>query len=188
MNRWVMRFFRRYQSEIYGPYRNALLRDGFFTGLIMAGVVLFCKLIYYPINTPENWVTDITLLLSTLFFSYRYRSKLPEGKVFFKELMMYGLGLGIVAAIVYGLFLLFYGSVIDSEFSSRCLSHFVDGEMNGSASDEDKAMTVQVMRSYKLRTWAFIGAFRTAVMSIMVAFVSSLIFRTEKDVVRSKNI
>ncbi|MCR5192123.1 MAG: DUF4199 domain-containing protein [Bacteroidales bacterium] len=182
-----MRFFRTYQSEIYGPYRTALLRDGLFTGLIMAGIVLFCKLIYYPINTPENLVTDITLLVATFFFTYRYRSSLPEKKVFFKELMMYGLGLGIVAAIVYGLYLLLYGSVIDSEFPSRCLAHFVDGEMSGNASEEDKINTVAVMKGYKLHTWAFIGAFRTAVMSIMVAFISSLLFRTEKDIVKQKN-
>ena len=182
-----MRFLRRYQSEIYGGYRVAYLRDGAMTGAVIAAVVLFCKLIYYPIYAPQNYVTDITLLVCTLFFAYRYRRRLPDGKVFFKELMLYGLGLGIVAAAVYGLFLLFYGSVIDHGFCERCLSHFINGEMNGSGTDEEKEATVAVMRTYKLRTWAFIGFFRTSVMSIMTAFIAALLFRTEKNIVKNKN-
>lgn len=182
-----MKFIRRYQSEIYGNYRIAYLRDGSLSGLVIAGVVLFCKLIYYPIHAPENYVTDISLLACTLFFAYRYRRRLADGKVFFKELMLYGLGLGIVAAAVYGLFLLLYGSVIDHGFCDRCLNHFINGEMNGSGTDEEKAATIEVMRTYKLRTWAFIGFFRTSVMSIMTAFVSALLFRTEKNIVKNKS-
>jgi drug/metabolite transporter (DMT)-like permease len=181
-----MKFIRRYQSDIYGNYRFAALRDGALAGLVIGGVVLFCKLIYYPIYAPENYVTDITLLVATLFFAYRYRSRLPEKRVFFKELMLYGLWLGVVAAVVYGLFLLFYGGVVDKEFPARCLEHFIYGEQQGSGTDEEKAATIAVMRTYRLHTWAFIGAFRTAVMAIMTAFVAALVFRTEKNKVKEK--
>ena len=181
-----MKLLRRYQSDIYGNYRKAYFRDGAFTGLLLAVVVLFCKLIYYPICAPENYITDITLLVATLVFAYRYRSKLPVRKVFFKELMLYGLGLGIVAAVVYGLFLLLYGGVIDRDFPARCLEHFVHGEQQGSASEEQKAATIADMQTYKLHTWAFIGAFLTSVMSIMTAFIAALVFRTEKNIVRPK--
>lgn len=181
-----MKFLRRYQSDIYGNYRVAYLRDGLFSGLIISAVVFFCKLIYYPIYAPENYVTDLTLLVATLFFTWRYREQLPEKKVFFKELMLFGLGLGIVAAVVYGLFLLLYGGVIDRDFPSRCLEHFILGEQQGSGTDEGKAATIEVMKSYKLHTWAFIGAFRTAVMSIMTAFIAALVFRTEKNIVKTK--
>lgn len=182
-----MKFIRQYQSNIYGKYRKAYLRDGIFAGLIISSAVLFCKLIYYPIFAPENYVTDITLLLSTLFFSYRYRNSLPDKKVFFKELMLYGLGLGIVAALLYGFFLMLYGSVIDSGFTERCLRHFINGEQNGTGTPEEKEATIAVMRTYKLYTWAFIGTFRTAVMSIMTAFIAALLFRTEKNIVKNKN-
>ncbi len=164
----------------------AYLRDGLFTGLVLAGVVLFCKLIYYPIIAPETYITDITLLVSTLFFAYRYRASLPDKKVFFKELMLYGLGLGVVAALIYGLFLLFYGGVVDKEFAARCLEHFIRGEENGNATPEEQAATIAVMRTYSLRTWGFIGGFRTAVMAILSAFVAALVFRTEQNVVRPK--
>ena len=179
-----MKFIRRYQSEIYGNYRKAYLLDGVLTGLLIGGAVSFCKLIYYPIYAPENYVTDAVLFVCTLLFAYRYRSKLPDRKVSFKELMLFGLGLGVVAAIVYGLFLMFYGGVIDKEFAGRCLDHFIVGEQNGAGTDEEKAMTIEVMKSYKLHTWAFIGAFRTAVMSIMSAFVAALVFRTEKGKIK----
>lgn len=147
---------------------------------------MFCKLIYYPIYAPETYITDLSLLASTLFFVYRYRERLPEKRVFFKELMLYGIVLGVVAAIVYGLFLLFYGGVVDKGFAARCLSHFEYGEMNGTATEEEKNATIAVMRTYKLYTWAFIGAFRTAVMSILTAFVAALLFRTEKNVVKAE--
>ncbi len=176
-----MKFLRRYQSEIYGEYRKAYLRDGAMSGLIIGVAVLFCKLIYYPIFAPENYVTDLVLLACTLFFAYRYRSRLENNKVYFKELMLYGLGLGVVAAVVYGLFLLLYGGVIDKDFAARCLEHFIHGEQNGAGTEEEKAATIAVMRTYKLHTWAFIGFFRTAVMSIMTAFVAALVFRTEKN-------
>ncbi|MBR6330711.1 MAG: DUF4199 domain-containing protein [Bacteroidales bacterium] len=181
-----MKLIRQYQSDIYGKYRIAALRDGLYAGLILSGAVLFCKLIYYPIYAPENYVTDIALLVSTLFFAYRYRNRLPEKRVFFKELMLYGLLLGIVAAVVYGLFLLFYGGVVDKEFPVRCLEHFIAGEQRGAGTDQEKAATIAVMRTYRLHTWAFIGAFRTAVMSIMTAFVSALLFRTEKNIIKEK--
>ena len=180
-----MKFIRRYQSDIYGGYRKAYLRDGLLTGVTISAVVLFCKLIYYPIYAPETYVTDGTLLVATLFFAYRYRSRLPEKRVFFKELMLYGLGLGIVAAVVYGLFILLYGSVIDEGFAARCLRHFVNGEQQSAGTEEEKAATIAVMQTYKLRTWAFIGAFRTAVMSIMTAFIAALVFRTEKNIVKN---
>ena len=182
-----MRVLRRYQSEIYGKYRQAYLRDGLYTGLFLAVVVLFCKLIYYPIYAPETYVTDGALLVATFFFAYRYRASLPDKKVFFKELMLFGLGLGVVAAVVYGLFLLFYGSVVDKDFAARCLEHFIHGEQNGSSTPEQQAETIAVMRNYKLHTWAFIGTFRTAVMSVMTAFVAALVFRTEKNQVRPPN-
>ena len=179
-----MRLIRRYQSDIYGDYRKAYLQYGLLTGGAIAAVVLFCKLIYYPIYAPENYITDITLFVATFFFAYRYRSHLPEKRVFFKELMLFGLGLGIVAALVYGLFLLLYGSVIDEGFAARCLRHFINGEQQGSGTEEEKAATIAVMQTYKLHTWAFIGAFRTAVMSILTAFVAALVLRTEKNIVK----
>lgn len=183
-----MGIIRRYQSVIYGNYRKAGLLYGLAAGALISGIVLFCLIIYYPINTPENYITDITLFVATLFFTYRYRNTLPEKKVYFKELMLFGLWVGVVAAIVYGIFLLFYGGVVDTEFANRCLDHFVHGEMNGSASDEEKQATIAVMKTYKLHTWAFIGAFRTAVMSIITAFTSALIFRTEQNKIKNKEI
>ena len=181
-----MRFIRRYKSEIYGNYRIAYLRDGLYTGVLISAVVLFCKLIYYPIYAPQNYVTDITLFVATLFFAFRYRKGLPDGKVSFKELMLFGLGLGITAAVVYGLFLLLYGGVIDKGFTGRCLEHFKAGELAGSGTEEEKAKTIAVMQNYKLYTWALIGTFRTSVMSIMTAFIAALLFRTEKFVRKDK--
>ena len=181
-----MGLLRRYKSEIYGRYRKAYLRDGVYTGVFLSVVVLFMKLIYYPIAVPHTLYTDLALLVATFFFGYRYRQRLPEAKVFFKELMLYGLGLGIVAAVVYGLFLMLYGSVIDADFPHRCWEQFVNNERNGAGTPEEKEQTIAVMQTYTVVTWALIGAFLTAVMSIMTAFVMALVLRTENNIVRPK--
>lgn len=178
-----MKLIKRYQSNIYGNYRVAYIRDGLLSGLAISLLVLA---ISYPLRHPHNLTVDVVLLVATLFFAYRYRSKLPDGKVFFKELMLYGLGLGIIAAVVYGLFLVFYGRVIDEAFCARCLNEFIKNEQNGTGTPEEKAETIAVMKGYTIYTWALIGVFYTAVMSIMTAFVGALLFRTEKNVVRPK--
>ena len=110
-----MRLLRRYKSDIYGNYRLAYLRDGALTGLVLSVAVLVCKLLYYPIYAPENYVTDIALLVSTLFFAYRYRSRLPEKKVFFKELMLFGIGTALVACFLYGLYIFVSGYIMPGQ-------------------------------------------------------------------------
>ncbi len=182
-----MGIIRRYQSEIYGRYRRAYLRDGLWSALVLSGVVLVCKLIYYPIDTPHSLITDISLLVATLFFAYRYRATLPDRKVTFKELMLYGLGLGIVAAFFYGLFLWLYGGVLDGEFCNRCMERFIENEKNGNGSEELKEQVIAVMRGYRAWTWAAIGAFLTAVMSILTAFIAALVFKTENGKLRARS-
>ena len=182
-----MRLVRRYQSDIYGDYRKFGLRYGLFSGLIMAAIVCILFFLDYPLQAPVNYATDITLFVCALFFAYRYRTTLPDNKVFFKELMLLGLTLGVVAAIVYALFLLLYGKVIDTDFLTRCIDRLVDNEQNGTASQEQIQQTVSVMRGYTLVTLALIAAFRTSVMAIMTAFCGALLFRTEKNVERNKH-
>ncbi|MCR4827861.1 MAG: DUF4199 domain-containing protein [Bacteroidales bacterium] len=182
-----MRLLRRYQSDIYGDYRKAGLRYGLLSGLIMAAFVSLLFFLGYPLQAPVNYATDITLFACSLFFAYRYRASLPDARVFFKELMLLGLVIGIVAAIVYGLFLFVYGTVVDSSFLSRCIDRLVANEQNGTASPQQIEQTVAVMRSYTLATLSLIAAFRTSVMAILTAFCAALLFRTEKNIVRDKN-
>lgn len=177
---------RQYQSEICGNYRKAYLRYGLFSGLIMSAYVLFMRIIILPVSTPTGYGTDIALLLCMLLFSYLYRRTLPDERVFFKELMLMNLGLGVVAAVVYGLFLLLYGQVFDTDFFTRCMDDFVRNAQNADKPAEDIRRMVEAYQNYRPWHWASIGAFRTAVMAIIEAFVAALVFRTEKNVVKAK--
>lgn|SRR5574344_657729 len=180
----MRKVIRQYQSEIYGNYRKAYLLYGVLTGALISFYVLFLRIIILPVNSPETYGTDIALLLCMMFFSYRYRKQLPENRIFFKELMLLNLGIGVIAAIVYGLFLLFYGNVIDTEFFSRCLDTYINNMTNSEQPETQKAIVMEAYRRYQPLHWAAIGAFRTAVMGIMMAFIAALIFRTEKNVVK----
>lgn len=100
----MARIFRRYKSTIYGNYRKAYLIDGLLTGAAMSVIVAVRDwLAAKPMATPENYITEIILAVGIFWATYHYRKGLPEGKVTLKELMLLGLGIGVVSAIVYGL-------------------------------------------------------------------------------------
>ena len=100
----MARIFRRYESTIYGNYRKAYLIDGALTGVVMSVVMLLRDwLAKSPMPSPENYITELVLAVGIFWSSYQYRKQLPEGKVTLKELMLLGLGIGVVSAVVYGL-------------------------------------------------------------------------------------
>ena len=100
----MARFFRRYKSTIYGNYRKAYVIDGLLTGAAMSVIAAVRDwLAAKPMATPENYVTELVLLVGILWASYHYRKQLPGEKVTLKELMLLGLGIGVVSAVVYGL-------------------------------------------------------------------------------------
>lgn len=173
---------RRYKSPIYGNYRKGYLLGGLVTGVIMALFVLLMWLASNAISTPETYATDIVMAVCIFVISYLYRERLPERKVFFKELMLLGLGIGFVSAVVYGLGLMVYGQ-IDTEFVSRCIDARIASMKSADGIEEaELAQAVQLVKDYSLGDWSFIGGFRSGVMSIIIAFASALIFRTEQNI------
>ena len=97
----MARIFRRYKSTIYGNYRKAYLIDGALTGVVMSVVMLLRDLLAKsPMSSPENYITELVLAVGIFWSCYQYRRQLPDGKVTLKELMLLGLGIGVVSAIV----------------------------------------------------------------------------------------
>lgn len=180
----MARILRRYHSEIYGNYRKAYLLYGLVAGLIISVYVFFLRIIQHPISSPTTYGTDIALMLCMVASSFLYRRKLPNENVSLKEMMMFNLGLGIVAAFVFGLFLIFYGNVLDSDFTVRCHATYVQNFMDSDPDEETKANVLAAYANYTSKHWASIGAFRTSVMAIIESFITALIFRTEKGQVR----
>lgn len=176
-----MRFIRRYKSEIYGNYRRAALAYGSLTGGLMAVCVLVASLVGMPFSAPETYVTDGVMALSIFVSAYYYRRRLNVDDLSQKELLLMGLDMGIVIGIVYGLLLWVvllgcYPALV-SHFAEVRINQMVSGVAGGV--DEQLAHTI---RCYNAADWAFIGAFRSFVLSILFSFFAALIFGTRPKV------
>lgn len=182
----MARFFRRYKSNIYGNYRKAYCIDGALTGVCMSVMMAIRDLVATkPMATPENYVTELILLVGILWSTYQYRKQLPEGRVTFKELMLVGLGIGVVSALVYGLWVWLNCGVLNTNmvqyYNEQRIAVMEPKEQSAAA-----AIAIEKVKAYNAGDWAFIGGFRSAVMSIIISFFTALIFRTEKGEVVTK--
>lgn len=182
----MARFFRRYKSNIYGNYRKAYCIDGALTGVCMSVTMAIRDLVATkPMATPENYVTELILLVGILWSTYQYRKQLPEGRVTFKELMLVGLGIGVVSALVYGLWIWLNCGVLNTNmvqyYNEQRIAVMEPKEQSVAA-----AIAIEKVKAYNAGDWAFIGGFRSAVMSIIISFFTALIFRTEKGEVVTK--
>ena len=180
----MAKIFRRYESTIYGNYRKAYFIDGALTGAVMSMVMLLRDwLATSPMSSPENYVTELVLAIAIFWSCYQYRRQLPDGKVTLKELMLLGLGIGVVSAVVYGLWTWLHCGVLDTSLVDYYNQQRI-AMMESAESSAEAKVAVELVRRYTAGDWAFIGAFRSAVMSIIITFFTALVFRTEKSKVR----
>ena len=182
-----MGLLRQYQSEIYGNYRLAYVTYGVVAGLLIAAVLLFHRILFpsNPPLSPENYIIDIVPAVAIFAASYRYRSTLPNRQVMIKELMLLGIGMGIVASVVYGLLLWVICSVVFPDLVGVFIDHRLS-LMPPATESAEAALAVDSTRQASAGDWAFIGGFRLFVMSILITFFSSIILRTQKAPVRIK--
>lgn len=181
-----MGVLRRYQSEIYGAYRKAYLKYGLITGACFCLYIVVCLLAGSPLSAPETYGIDAILIIGILLFSYLYRRNIPGGQIYLKELMLLGIGIGVVGAVVYGLFLMVYGAAIDTEFPARCMEAYIANVQNSQNDEQMKFQTIETMRHYTIYHWGLIAMFRLSVFSILAAFISALVFRSGPSPVRPK--
>ena len=175
-----MGLLRRYESTLYGNFRKEGAVAGLWSGGLLIAYLLVRWLANIPPDSPQTYGSDLTLFACMLLQSHLYRRHLPEQKVSLRELMQMNLWLCVVAVTIFGLFTWVYGSSIDSDFVSRCIQQLIDGEMAGDNTEEQKLQVVEVMKGYTTGTLAWIAAFRTAIMGILWAFLSALLFRSEQ--------
>ena len=186
----MARFFKRYKSTIYGNYRKACLIDGVLTRAVMSVFLLLrdwlsTSTLSSPETSPENYVTELVLAVGIFWSCYQYRRHLPDGKVTLKELMLLGLGIGVVSAVVYGLWTWLRCGILDTSLVSHYNQERI-AVMEPAESSADAKVAIELVNRYTAGDWAFIGAFRSAVISIIITFFAALIFRTEKGEVRTK--
>ena len=138
-------------------------------------------------TSPDNYITELILAVGIFLTCYIYRDELFKKRVSFKELMLLGLGLGIVSALVYGLWTLLHLS-----FSASAMVEYYNEEriavMEPAETSEEARLAIEQVKNYTAAHWAFIAAFRTAVISIIISFFAALLFRTEKGTERKSEL
>ncbi|MCQ2262452.1 MAG: DUF4199 domain-containing protein [Bacteroidales bacterium] len=177
---------RQYKSTIYGNYRKAYLKCGILTGLASALLMLFLWMIRVDDSRfePCGWEIELMFAVVIGFECYRYRKSLPGEKVTLKELMLFGLGSGVVGAVIYGVLLV----LLCATALPGLKEAFVEGRIAVMPSiDEgfEAKQAIETVRGYTAADWGFIGGFRAAVMSVLIAFLAAIVLRTEKSEVVS---
>ena len=140
--------------------------------------------LFDPIATPVSWTDNVVLAICLVAFTLLYRTTLPEKKVTFKEIFLLTVGLSCVAAVLYALYLWFYGTHTDTEFVQR----FTKSELAKHSPEEpgyDAAVEqIKVMATPKYL--AFMGFVYTVVTSFILGFFVALLFKTEKSPLHTK--
>ena len=108
--------------------------------------------------------------------------------IFFKEIYILNLGVGVVAAIIYALFVWYYGSCVDTEFLQRYIDaqeHIYLNNWNGTT--EDMNMMIENIKTLTtVQYLSIMAGILTVVTTFMVAFIVAILLRTQKNVVRQK--
>lgn len=170
-----MKFFHRYESEIHGNYRKGYLRFGTITGVVLMLYIFVRYMMGVPAESPEAYITDGLLLVAVFLFTLLYRNVLPDRKATLKELMLLGLGIAVVASVLYGLFLWVFGSAVpeQTELFTRTLR------------GEEAFPTAPA--HYWAAWWGIESAVKLSVLGGFGAFIAAIVFRNEKSAVHQKN-
>lgn len=183
----MAKFFRRYKSTIYGNYRKAGLIDGLLIGVVMSLIMAVRDWVAStPMATPENYITEVVLAVGIFWAAYHYRKQLVGEKVMLKELLLLGVVIGVVSAVVYGLWTWINCGVLNTslvQYYNKCRIEV----MEPAETSANAKLAIESVKRYTAGDWGFIAGFRSAVMSIIVTFFAALVFRTEKAPIKTKD-
>lgn len=167
-----MAIFHRYNSEIHGNYRRAYLIGGLLTGLLMAAYIVVRLLMRNPVESPFSMVIDVLLLVMLFLLTAYYRNSLPDKRITLKEAMLFGVGLALVAGVVYGLLLWIIGTLAPQQtvlFTQTMVKN-----------------PQQAPASYWAAWWAILSAIEVMLLGAFGAFLAAIFFRNEKAEIKHK--
>ncbi len=177
-----MALIKRYETPIQGNYKLAILKYGSLTGLLMCLLVVARFLLNKPLVQPLGYVENIFFFAFLLLFTYLYRKSLKGNPLFFKEAYLLNIGMGIITAVFYAIFMTAYVKWIDMDFLPRYVS-FKTEELKslGETINEDNLKTIGSARYISSQSFIL-----TTVLSIIFALIVALVMRTQKNIVREK--
>ena len=171
-----MSIFHRYNSTIHGNYRKAYLRCGLAVGLLLGAYVMVRLAMGSPVGSPLSYISDAILMVSMFLLAAWYRNALPDHKVTLKELMLFGLGLSLVASVTYGLALW----LIQSASPAQTLLFNENMLPNTQQTDHNYPP------GYWSAWWAIMAAVEVLLLGAFTAFLAAIMFRNEKSEIKHK--
>lgn len=167
---------------MHGNYWRAMFRYGLVCGVVVSFVVLLRYWLILPLDKPTDYVQEAALLVCLFVAVWVYKKNLEDKKITLKEAYIVALGCGVVAAIVYGMFLLLYSRYIDSAMSER---YYVIQR----ALAQNKNMADAYLREYTSPPYlAFVGLLFMSMVTVIEALVVSVIMRSERAIVYTKEM
>lgn len=142
--------------------------------MVLMLYIVVRKMLGMPAESPEGYVTDGLLLVALFLFTLVYRNSLEEKRATLKELMLFGMGSAVVANVLYGLFVWFFGSAVPEQ--TDLFTQTLRGE----------EAVVTAPTHYWAAWWGIETAIKMSILGGFGAFISALILRNEKSEVREK--
>ncbi len=172
-----MGIFHRYNSTIHGNYRRAYLRSGLITGALLAVYVLLRLLMGSPLESPTSYVSDAVMLVAMFLFMAFYRNSLPDKKITLKEAMLFGIGMAVVASLLYGIALWAIGQAAPQQ--TELFTTTATQQTNNTAS-------LPASHPYWAAWWAIYAAVLMALLGGFGAFVAAIFLRNEKSEIKTR--
>jgi Ni,Fe-hydrogenase I cytochrome b subunit len=106
-----------------------ILKYGLISGGVMTGLFIIAHLLFMKDFDEKMWsigevfgYTSMVLSLAAIFFGIKaYRDKVLNGKIAFGKAFLLGLGISVVASLIFGLYTFFLYNVIQPDLSSKMI-------------------------------------------------------------------
>ena len=156
---------------------------------IIAGLICSSMFLLTHSDTPDFdkgmilGYLSMIIALSTIFFATKqYRDNYNGGSINFGKAFQVGIGITLVAAVVYVIFWEIYYTNFASDFTDQYLSYMKDGMedkgMTAAEIESEIAPTAEMMQNYKDNMLMRMGmtAMEIIPVGLIITLISSVIF------------
>ena len=176
--------------------KNLVLRYGFYATLVVVGI----QLVFYfliDFTAAENFELGEILGYSTIFLSMifvflgmkKYRDENNDGIISFWEALKVGVLIVVIPSIAFGLYNWFYVEVMDPQFVDNYFNYQLEKAEAAMSSADFQAMKTKMEAQKETFQNPLIGSFvmfmTVFVIGFIVALVSSIILKKDKQVVEN---
>lgn len=164
--------------------KKIILTFGIIAGLIVSGMFL---IVHSGTPNFENGMLlgylSMIIALSTIFFATKqYRDKYNGGTINFGKAFQVGIGITLVAALVYVIFWEIYYTNFATDFTEQYVNYMKEGladkGMTAAEIESEMASTAEMMDNYKNNRLVRMGMTAIEIMPVglIITLISSVVF------------